>query len=129
MTSAEIPARVVVLGGGFGGLDAARALRHAPLRLTLVDRRNHHLFQPLLYQVATAALNPSDIAVPIRRVLRRQQNATVLLGEATAVDLAARKVILADGETPYDYLVIAPGAAHSYFGHHDWARYAPGLKT
>src|SRR5881409_1209921 len=100
MTAPETPARVVVLGGGFGGLYAARALRRAPVRLTLVDRRNHHLFQPLLYQVATAALNPSDIAVPIRRVLRRQANAAVVLGEATAVDLAARKVILADGETP-----------------------------
>jgi len=119
----------VILGGGFGGLYAARALRCAPVRLTLVDRRNHHLFQPLLYQVATAALNPSDIAVPIRRVLRRQENATVLLGEATAVDLAARKVILADGEVPYDYLVVATGATHSYFGHDDWARFAPGLKT
>jgi NADH dehydrogenase len=99
------------------------------VRLTIVDRRNHHLFQPLLYQVATAALNPSDIAVPIRRVLRRQRNASVLLGEATAVDVAARKVILVDGEVPYDYLIIATGAAHSYFGHDDWARVAPGLKT
>ena len=105
------PPRVVILGGGFGGLYAARALRRAPLRLTLVDRRNHHLFQPLLYQVATAALNPSDIAVPIRRILRRQANATVLLGEATAVDLPGRRVVLADGEVPYDY------------------RFAPGLKT
>ncbi|HYS78083.1 MAG TPA: FAD-dependent oxidoreductase, partial [Candidatus Dormibacteraeota bacterium] len=95
--------RVVILGGGFGGLYAARALRRAPLRLTLVDRRNHHLFQPLLYQVATAALNPGDIAVPIRRVLRRQENATVLLGEATAVDVAGRRVILSDGELTYDY--------------------------
>ncbi|OLD66330.1 MAG: FAD-dependent oxidoreductase [Acidobacteria bacterium 13_1_40CM_2_68_5] len=118
-----------MLGGGFGGLDAARALRRAPLRLTLVDRRNHHLFQPLLYQVATAALNPSDIAVPIRRVLRRQENATVLLGEATAVDVAGRRVVLADGEVPYDYLVIATGASHSYFGHDDWSPFAPGLKT
>src|SRR3989441_11908059 len=121
--------RVVILGGGFGGLYAARALRRGPLRLTLVDRRNHHLFQPLLYQVATAALDPSDIAVPIRRVLRRQENATVLLGEATAVDVAGRRVILADGEVPYDYLIVATGATHSYFGHDDWSRFAPGLKT
>ena len=129
MTPPAVLPHVVILGGGFGGLYAARALRRAPLRLTLVDRRNHHLFQPLLYQVATAALNPSDIAVPIRRVLRRQKNATVLLGEATAVDVAGRRVVLADGELPYDYLVIATGAAHSYFGHDDWSPYAPGLKT
>ncbi len=129
MTPPPVLPRVVILGGGFGGLDAARALRRAPLRLTLVDRRNHHLFQPLLYQVATAALNPSDIAVPIRRVLRRQENATVLLGEATAVDVAGRRVVLADGEVPYDYLVIATGASHSYFGHDDWSPFAPGLKT
>jgi len=129
VTPPPVLPRVVILGGGFGGLDAARALRRAPLRLTLVDRRNHHLFQPLLYQVATAALNPSDIAVPIRRVLRRQENATVLLGEATAVDVAGRRVVLADGEVPYDYLVIATGASHSYFGHDDWSPFAPGLKT
>ncbi|OLE65446.1 MAG: FAD-dependent oxidoreductase [Acidobacteria bacterium 13_1_20CM_2_68_14] len=121
--------RVVILGGGFGGLYAARALRRAPVRVTLVDRRNHHVFQPLLYQVATAALNPSDIAVPIRHILRRQANAEVILGEASAVDVGARKVILADGEVPYDYLIVATGAAHSYFGHDDWARFAPGLKT
>src|SRR3989454_7445458 len=121
--------RVVILGGGFGGLYAARALRRAPVRVTLVDRRNHHVFQPLLYQVATAALNPSDIAVPIRHILRRQANAEVILGEASAIDVAARKVILADGEVPYDYLIVATGAAHSYFGHDDWARFAPGLKT
>ena len=121
--------RVVVIGGGFGGLSAARALRDAPLRLTLLDRRNHHLFQPLLYQVATAALNPSDIAVPIRSILRRQKNAIVLMGEASSIDVANRKVILTDGELPYDYLVIATGATHSYFGHDDWAPYAAGLKT
>src|SRR6266850_323000 len=129
MTAPETPARVVVLGGGFGGLYAARALRRAPVRLTVVDRRNHHLFQPLLYQVATAALNPSDIAMPIRRILRRQKNATVILGEATAIDVEARKVLLADGEVPYDFLIVATGAAHSYFGHDDWAPFAPGLKT
>src|SRR2546427_6600521 len=94
--------RVVILGGGFGGLYAARALRRAPVRVTLIDRRNHHLFQPLLYQVATAALNPSDIAQPIRRILRKQRNATVMLAEALAIDVAGRRVILADGEVAYD---------------------------
>ena len=108
---------------------AARALRKAPVDITLVDRRNYHLFQPLLYQVATAALNPSDIAYPIRSVLRRQKNATVLLAEAMSVDLAARKVILRDGELPYDYLIVAAGATHSYFGHDEWEPLAPGLKT
>jgi len=121
--------RVVILGGGFGGLSAARALRKADAKVTLVDRRNHHLFQPLLYQVATAALNPSDIAVPIRSIVRRQKNTTVLMGEAASVDVAARKVRLSDGELDYDYLVVATGATHSYFGHDDWAPYAAGLKT
>src|SRR5689334_15165432 len=120
---------VIIIGGGFGGLSAAKALRNAPLRLTLLDRRNHHLFQPLLYQVATAALNPSDIAVPIRAILRRQKNATVLMADANSIDVAKRKVILSDGELAYDYLVIATGATHSYFGHDDWAPYAAGLKT
>src|SRR5712692_9831030 len=112
--SKQLP-HVVLIGGGFAGLYAARALKRAPVRITLLDRRNHHLFQPLLYQVATAALNPSNIAVPIRAILRRQKNATVLLAEATAVDVAARKVILTDGELAYDYLILATGAAHSYF--------------
>src|SRR6266852_2722328 len=98
MPAPETPPRVVVLGGGFGGLYAARALRRAPVRLTVVDRRNHHLFQPLLYQVATAALNPSDIAMPIRRILRRQENATVILGEAISIDTAKKIVQLIDGE-------------------------------
>jgi NADH dehydrogenase len=120
---------VVIVGGGFGGLAAAKALRDAPVRVTLVDRRNHHLFQPLLYQVATAALNPSDIAVPIRSILRRQKNANVLMGEASTVDVAGRKVILTDGELSYDRLILATGATHSYFGHDDWAPYAAGLKT
>jgi NADH:ubiquinone reductase (H+-translocating) len=120
---------VVIVGAGFGGLAAARALNKAPVRLTLLDRRNHHLFQPLLYQVATAALNPSDIAVPIRSIVRRQKNVTVLMGEAVAVDPAARKLKLADGDLDYDYLVLATGATHSYFGHDDWAPYAAGLKT
>src|SRR4029077_15962497 len=104
MATASDTPRVVIVGGGFGGLYAARGLRGAPARVTLVDRRNHHVFQPLLYQVATAALNPSDIALPIRPILRRQRNAEVILGEARAVDAASRKVILADGEVPYDYL-------------------------
>ena len=120
---------VVILGGGFGGLYAARALRRAPVRITLIDRRNHHLFQPLLYQVATAALNPSDIAMPIRRILRRQKNATVVLATAVSIDVKAKKVILQDGDVSYDYLIVAVGATHSYFGHHEWARHAPGLKT
>jgi NADH dehydrogenase len=121
--------RVVIIGGGFGGLYAALALRHAPVDVTLIDRRNYHLFQPLLYQVATAVLNPSDIAYPIRSVLRKQQNATVLLGEATSIDVPNKKVILADGEVGYDYLVVAPGATHSYFGKNEWEEVAPGLKT
>jgi NADH:ubiquinone reductase (H+-translocating) len=121
--------RVVIVGAGFAGLYAARALRRAPVEVTVVDRRNHHLFQPLLYQVAMAALNPSDIAAPIRRVLRKQRNARVLLAEAVGVDLARKSVILADGTLPYDYLVLATGATHAYFGHDEYARFAPGLKS
>ena len=120
---------VVIIGGGFGGIEAARALRRAPIRLTMVDRRNHHLFQPLLYQVATAALNPSDIASPIRRILRRQRNASVILGEAASVDTRRKIVQLLDGEVAYDYLIVATGATHSYFGHDEWLEAAPGLKT
>jgi NADH dehydrogenase len=119
---------VVIIGGGFGGLEAAKRLGAAPVRVTLIDRRNHHLFQPLLYQVATAALNPSDIAYPIRAVLRKQQNTRVLLGEATAIDTANRRVILEDGELGYDYLIVATGATHSYFGK-PWESLAPGLKS
>jgi NADH:quinone reductase (non-electrogenic) len=121
--------RVVILGGGFGGLNAALALRSAPVEVTLVDRRNHHLFQPLLYQVATATLNPADIAYPIRRILRGQRNASVVLAEVLSVDPVRRRVVLADGEIEYDFLIIATGAAHSYFGHDEWSRDAPGLKT
>jgi NADH:ubiquinone reductase (H+-translocating) len=120
---------IVVIGGGFGGLAAARALAHAPVRITLIDRRNHHLFQPLLYQVATAALNASDIARPIRRILRRQANCEVILGEVESIDRFARKVILGEGEIAYDYLIVASGATHSYFSHDTWERDAPGLKT
>jgi len=120
---------VVVIGGGFGGLAVARGLARADVDVTLIDRRNHHLFQPLLYQVATAALNPSDIAYPIRSVLARQRNARVLLAEARAIDVAQRAVTLDDGVLHYDYLVVATGATHSYFGHDAWAAYAPGLKS
>jgi len=121
--------RVVIIGSGFGGLEAAWRLHRAPVRVIVVDRRNHHLFQPLLYQVATAALSPSDIAAPIRRVLRHQANAEVVLAEATGIDVAARTVLLADGVLAYDYLILATGASHSYFGRDDWARFAPGLKS
>src|ERR1700731_4606543 len=120
---------VVIIGGGFGGIAAAKALKRAPVRLTMIDRRNHHLFQPLLYQVATAALNPSDIASPIRRILRRQRNATVILGEASSIDTRQKIVQLLDGEVAYDYLIVATGATHSYFGHDEWLEPAPGLKT
>jgi NADH dehydrogenase len=124
------PARVVILGGGFGGLHAAQALRSTAVQITLVDRTNHHLFQPLLYQVATATLAPSDIAVPIRWVLRRQRNVTVLLGEAERVDTRGQRVRLRDGlEVPYDFLVVSTGTRHSYFGHDEWESFAPGLKT
>ncbi len=120
---------VVVLGGGFGGLAITRALRRAPVRITLIDRRNHHLFQPLLYQVATAGLSPGDIASPIRRILRHQKNVLVLMAEATRIDPAKKKVHLADGELSFDYLVVTTGVTHSWFGNEEWARHAPGLKT
>jgi NADH:ubiquinone reductase (H+-translocating) len=124
------PAHVVILGGGFGGLDAARGLAGAPVRVTLVDRHNYHLFQPLLYQVATASLSPGDIASPIRWVLRRQQNVEVLLARAESIDPAARRVALDRGQAlTYDYLIVATGSAHAYFGHPEWAERAPGLKT
>ncbi|MDR3620434.1 MAG: NAD(P)/FAD-dependent oxidoreductase [Paludisphaera borealis] len=121
--------RVVVIGAGFGGLAAIQALRRAPVRLSVVDRQNHHLFQPLLYQVATAGLNPSDISGPIRRILRQQRNADILLADVVGVDLARRTVILADGELGYDSLIIAAGATHSYFDHPEWEEFAPGLKS
>ena len=125
---------VVIVGGGFGGLAAARALARAPVEVVLVDRTNHHLFQPLLYQVATAGLAPGDIASPIRQVLRAQKNATVLLAEATGVDPGARRVALEIAgrgrvELAYDFLIVATGVAQSYFGHDEFARFAPGLKT
>lgn len=121
---------VVILGGGFGGLYAAQALRKARgARVTLVDRRNFHLFQPLLYQVATGGLSPANIAAPLRAVLARQKNARVLLAEATGIDAARRRVLLSDGELPYDTLIVATGASHNYFGHPEWEEDAPGLKT
>ncbi len=122
--------RVVVLGGGFGGLTAAKALRRAPVDVLLIDRRNHHVFQPLLYQVATAGLSPGDIASPIRWILRKQKNARVWLADVIRVDAGGRLVHLADGSAvPYDYLIVATGAAHAYFGHDNWRADAPGLKT
>ena len=121
---------VLIIGGGFGGLFAAKALKRLPVQVTLVDRHNHHVFQPLLYQVATAGLSPGDIAAPIRWVLRRQRNVRVLLAEVQRVDLAARRVELDRGESlTYDYLILAAGASSSYFGHDDWAAHAPSLKT
>jgi NADH dehydrogenase len=127
---------VVILGGGFAGLEAARALKHAAVRVTLLDRHNYHLFQPLLYQVATASLSPGDVASPIRWILRHQPNVTVLLAEAREIDAAGRRVLIDGGETgdraeplPYDFLIVATGAAHAYFGHPEWAARAPGLKT
>lgn len=121
---------LVVVGGGFAGLWATRALARAPLRITLIDRGNHHLFQPLLYQVATAGLSAPDIAAPLRHILRRQGNATVLMDTITRVDTAARRVQRESGAAlDYDFLLLASGAAHAYFGHDDWATHAPGLKT
>ena len=121
--------RVLIIGAGFGGLEAAKAFRRADVNLTILDRRNHHLFQPLLYQVATAALAPAQIASPIREVLKGQENAEVHLGEARQIDLNERRVRTEDLIYEYDYLVIATGARHSYFGHDEWERFAPGLKA
>src|SRR5947209_8026402 len=130
---APVPAvmpRVVIVGAGFGGLQAARALRNVPVDVTVIDRNNHHLFQPLLYQVATAGLSPAEISAPIRSVLRKQKNTEVLLGEVTGVDTQAQRVLLHDDQSvPYDYLILATGARDSYFGHNDWAPFAPGLKS
>ena len=129
----EVRARVVIVGGGFGGLQAAKAFAGAPVQVTLVDRRNHHLFQPLLYQVATAALSPADIAQPIRSVLRGQSNVDVVLAGVDAIDAVAKVIILDEDhqarQLPYDYLILAAGAHHAYFGHDEWAPNAPGLKT
>ncbi len=120
---------IVIIGSGFGGMAAARELRNASVRITIVDRSNHHLFQPLLYQVATAALSPADIAAPIRRIFRHQSNVAVMLAEATGIDVAAKRVILADGSIDYDTLIVATGATHAYFGHDEWAEHSTGLKS
>ena len=120
---------VVILGAGFGGLAAARGLRNAPVDVVVVDRANHHTFQPLLYQVATAGLSAPQIASPIRHILRSQRNARVLLGDAVSIDAAGKRVQLADGEIGFDYLIVATGLTHSYFGNSAWAQHAPGLKT
>jgi len=121
--------RVIIVGGGFAGLKAARALKKVPADILVLDRNNHHLFQPLLYQVATAGLSPADIASPIRSVLRDQKNTEVLMGEVIGVDRKLKQVILNKGKFSYDYLVLATGSRHSYFGHDEWERYAPGLKS
>ena len=121
--------RVVIIGGGFGGLYAARRLSRGPVRVTLIDRQNYHLFQPLLYQVATAGLSPGDIATPIRSLLATQSNVEVRMGEVVGLELADKRVLLTDGPLDYDFLILATGVSHAYFGHDDWERFAPGLKT
>ena len=128
MTNQRLP-RVVIVGAGFGGLNAARALAKAPVRVTVIDRKNFHTFQPLLYQVATAGLSPGEIAAPIRSILRHYKNIEVLMGEVAGIDLDRRMVATSDSEIQYDYLIVAAGAGHSYFGHDDWEVFAPGLKT
>jgi len=129
-SSEAVPTRhVVIVGSGFAGLEAARALRDAPVRVTVIDRTNHFLFQPLLYQVATAELSPADISAPIRNVLRGQRNTEVILGDVTGVDVEQRQIHMGDRSVDYDILVLATGAGQSYFGHPEWERFAPGLKT
>jgi len=121
--------RVVILGGGFGGLSAARTLKNAPVDITLLDRCNYHLFQPLLYQVATGSLSPANVSGPLRQILKKNNNTTVLLAEAIDIDASSRRVILSDGAIDYDTLIVATGSSHQYFGHADWEKFAPGLKT
>ena len=121
--------RVIIVGAGFGGLQAAKKLARKNVLITVIDRTNYHLFQPLLYQVATAALSPADIAAPVRSVLSKSKNVEVILAEVESVDVAAKKVRTADLEFDYDYLILATGARHSYFGHNDWEKLAPGLKS
>jgi NADH dehydrogenase len=121
--------RVVIIGGGFGGLAAAQSLRRSPVQVTLIDRHNYHLFQPLLYQVATGSLSPANVAAPLRNILKRQKNTEVLLAEAVNIDAASRRVILSDGAIEYDTLILATGSSHQYFGHDDWEQFAPGLKN
>src|SRR5246127_2951070 len=130
MTEVRKRPRVVVVGGGFAGLSAAKTLADMAVDVTLIDRRNHHTFQPLLYQVALAVLSPADIAQPIRTVLRRQPNTEVLMDEVTGIDVQSRRITLkSDTQIGYDYLVLATGATHSYFGKDEWAHQAPGLKS
>ena len=125
----QVQPRVVIVGAGFGGLEAAKALRHAPVQITMIDRWNHHLFQPMLYQVATAGLSMEDISAPIRRIFHRQANASVLMAEVTGVDVQGQRVLTAAQAIPYDYLVLATGASSNYFGHEEWKQLAPGLKS
>src|SRR5262249_46282520 len=131
--SSNIP-RVVIVGGGFGGLAAAKALPKAPVQVILIDRTNHHLFQPLLYQLATSVLSPSQISSPIRGILKKKKNTPVIRGKVTGVDKAQRCVFVNDADrehvaVPYDYLILAPGARHSYFGHNEFEKFAPGIKS
>src|SRR5688572_8472682 len=128
LVNTRVRPQVVIVGAGFGGLNAALALKHAPVDILLIDRRNHHLFQPLLYQVATAGLSPAQIAMPIRRIVTRLRNVTVLMDKVTDVDLDAKQVVTTRRRVPFDYLVLATGARHAYFGHADWEAFAPGLK-
>src|SRR5712672_3317090 len=121
--------KIVIVGAGFAGLTAAQRLARLPVQVTIIDRKNHHTFQPLLYQVATAGLSPAEIAAPIRWILSGRENVEVLLGEVVDFDLQQKKVLLSDLEISYDYLIVAAGAAHSYFGHDEWEPFAPGLKT
>src|SRR5207253_7002485 len=121
--------RVAVIGAGFGGLEASRALAKLPVQVTLIDRKNHHTFQPLLYQVATAGISPGEIAAPIRWILRGRRNVEVLLGEVVDFDLERRLIKLENQDVAFDYLIVAAGATHAYFGHDEWAPLAPGLKT
>ena len=127
-TSKNLP-HLVIIGGGFGGLTLAKSLKNTPIRLTLVDRKNHHLFQPLLYQVASAVLSPGDIAVPIRWVLRKQANTKVLLAEVTSIDIANKQIKFVNQTLQYDMLALAAGVKNDYFGNKDWNKHAPGLKS
>src|SRR3984893_17321237 len=128
MNSTSRP-KVVIVGAGFGGLTAARRVARLPVQVAVVDRKNHHTFQPLLYQVATAGLSPGEIAAPIRWILRGRSNVRILMGEVEDVDVSRRVVRLVDADIPYDYLIVAAGASHAYFGHDEWEPFAPGLKT
>src|SRR5207249_405693 len=127
--ASDPPPHVVIVGGGFGGLYAAKRLRRARVRITVIDRRNYHLFQPLLYQVAMAGLSPAEIAAPIRTLLRGHPSVTVIQGDVREIDVPARRLVCDFGEIAYDYAIVATGAQHAYFGHEQWERFAPGLKT